>query len=359
MNTKVVLVGTDPRGVGGGIGAAMSGFRDALIDENLLEELVVSYRPDRRDRHLLMAARAARPMLRAIRRIQERGESAVVYSHAGAGLSLFREASLLWLAKRAGAHTMLQIHSPEIESALASRRSRFAIVRAMAVADTLCVLTPYWRTLIGRHHQGRVAVVPDPFPSVAEDRARKPPRTHRGQRLSVLTMTRLVPGKGVERAIAAVARCREDVHLRVAGTGPQRAALERQVADLGLEDRVEFLGWIAAEDKARALERSDLFLLPSTLDSFGMGFIESAAVGVPSVALRWGAIADIVVHESTGLLVHWNSSDLPGDLARAIDRMADPLFRQRLGNTAQTRANREYSRRAVGQKIREALPRHA
>ena len=118
------------------------------------------------------------------------------------------------------------------------------------------------------------------------------------------------------RAIAALpsGSCR----LRIAGDGPERAALSEEIHRLGLDGIVELLG--DRDDVAELLRASHLFVLSSRSEGMPMSVLEAMACGVPVVASAVGGIQELVVDEESGLLVE------PGDpkaLAGAIARVVD------------------------------------
>jgi teichuronic acid biosynthesis glycosyltransferase TuaC len=72
----------------------------------------------------------------------------------------------------------------------------------------------------------------------------------------------------------------------IVGDGPERAALERLAAELGVADRVRFLGQLPPREAAAAAQRAGLFVLPSVDEAFGVAYIEAMAGGVPAVGVR-------------------------------------------------------------------------
>lgn len=99
--------------------------------------------------------------------------------------------------------------------------------------------------------------------------------------------------------------------LLFVGDGPERYAMEELCRELGLCDRVKFVGKI--RDTRSVLEITDLFILPSETESFGLAALEALASGVPVISSNTGGIPEVNVHGVTGFL-----SDV-GD----IDEMAE------------------------------------
>lgn len=88
--------------------------------------------------------------------------------------------------------------------------------------------------------------------------------------------------------------------LILAGDGPERYSVEKLVRDLGICDRVIFLGKV--RDTAHVLEIADLFLLPSETESFGLAALEAMAVSVPVISSNTGGIPEVNIHGVTGYL---------------------------------------------------------
>ena len=114
---------------------------------------------------------------------------------------------------------------------------------------------------------------------------------------AVLTVRRLSErmGHGVLLdAFASVADDHPDAELFVAGDGPRRRELERRAAELGVDDRTTFLGYVPDEDLPAAYATADLFALPTTeLEGFGLATLEALASGTPVVATPVGGTVEI------------------------------------------------------------------
>jgi N-acetyl-alpha-D-glucosaminyl L-malate synthase BshA len=100
--------------------------------------------------------------------------------------------------------------------------------------------------------------------------------------------------------IFAEVNARLPAQLVMVGDGPDRADAEEEVRHLKLDDRVNFLGKI--ESVAPLLASADLFLLPSSTESFGLSALEALASGVPVVGSDAGGMPEVVRNEETGIL---------------------------------------------------------
>lgn len=113
--------------------------------------------------------------------------------------------------------------------------------------------------------------------------------------LAVITVAQLIPRKGhavLLRAWPAVLRAVPQARLLLFGQGPLQAALERQVAALGVQDSVHFAGLRA--DLHHFLAHADVLVHPALQEGLGVCLLEAQAAGVPVVASRAGGIAEAV-----------------------------------------------------------------
>lgn len=151
----------------------------------------------------------------------------------------------------------------------------------------------------------------------------------------LLTVGRLAPEKdqaGLMHAFARIADRFPQWALWVAGDGPLRQALLRQRADLGLEDRVEFLG--ARDDVPDLMRAADVFVLSSRYEGFGLVVAEAMACGTPVVATDAGGVAEVM--GGCGILVPVGDDEaLAAGLAEAMT--LDPARRDAMVTAARRR----------------------
>jgi glycosyltransferase involved in cell wall biosynthesis len=157
----------------------------------------------------------------------------------------------------------------------------------------------------------------------------------------VMSIGRLDPVKNLSlllRAFAVALAGDPRLSLAIIGDGPERAALEAQARELGLEGRVAFAGY--RRDAARFLAAADLYVSSSTYEGVSLTILEAMAAGVPVVATEVGGNPEVVVHGETGLLV----PGLCAPLSCAITGLArDEIRRRHFGDAARTRVVRHFS----------------
>jgi glycosyltransferase involved in cell wall biosynthesis len=174
----------------------------------------------------------------------------------------------------------------------------------------------------------RVGVLPNPAPEVPELPPRDDLRRAFGLNDATLAFAgRLTAQKSLHRALEAVATS-DGVTLVIAGDGPDREPLEARARELGIDDRVSFLGSQPRRRIVELFRAADATILSSSWENFPHTVVEALAVGTPVLAMEAGGVSEIVHDGVNGLLV------APGDthaLAAAVRRyFTDEQLRERL-----------------------------
>ncbi|WP_206811136.1 N-acetyl-alpha-D-glucosaminyl L-malate synthase BshA [Paradesulfitobacterium ferrireducens] len=126
--------------------------------------------------------------------------------------------------------------------------------------------------------------------------------------------------------------------LLLVGDGPEMGKVEREVAKRGLKARVLFLG--KQENVGEILQMSDVFLLPSAQESFGLAALEAMACGVPVVASRVGGLPEVVKERETGFLLP--AGDVEGMSAAVVRLLREPELYERMSAAAAAMALQEF-----------------
>ena len=166
----------------------------------------------------------------------------------------------------------------------------------------------------------------------------------------ILSVARLVEKKGLRNLILAADILRQRgrrFQVEIVGKGPLRQSLEDLVKQLGLDDRVRFLGLLPHEKLCRVYQRVCLFALPCVVapdgdrDGIPNVLLEAMASGVPVVSTPVSGIPEMIQSEVEGLLVPTNS---PRELAGALDRLLNsPELRERLALAARSKIETYFS----------------
>ena len=213
------------------------------------------------------------------------------------------------------------------------------------------VSLPSARDLVGLGiANDRIALVRNGLDDVPESSLRGPRAGHP----RVLVLSRLVPHKQIEDALAAVALLRPSIpglHLDIVGGGWWWQRLVEHAARLGIGDAVTFHGHVDDVTKHHVMQQSWVHVLPSRKEGWGLAVIEAAQHAVPTIGYRSsGGLADSIIDGVTGVLV-----DSRAELVNRLQQLlTDPVQRVQLGAKAQARSA-EFSWRQSADAMRTVL----
>lgn len=178
----------------------------------------------------------------------------------------------------------------------------------------------------------------------------------------VVAVSRLVPRKGFDTAIRAVARLsarRPKLVLVIAGAGRDRERLEKLARAESAP--VRFLGRVSNDDLPRLYGCADVSVMMCRnrwagleQEGFGIVFVEAAACGVPAIAGASGGAAEAVADGLTGFVVS-DPRDVTEVVARLDEILADPDRRIAMGRAARERVEAEFSYDVLSRRLGDAL----
>jgi rhamnosyl/mannosyltransferase len=158
----------------------------------------------------------------------------------------------------------------------------------------------------------------------------------------MVSVGRLVYYKGFEHLIRAMRQVNGT--LLIVGEGPLDEPLRELARELGVADRVHFMGKTSHDQLVACYHAAKVFVMASVVrsEAFGIAQVEAMAAGLPVVNTQLDSgVPFVSVHEQTGLTVPPGN---PGALAEAVNRLLDnPDLRASLGAAAVLRAHQEFS----------------
>jgi glycogen(starch) synthase len=156
---------------------------------------------------------------------------------------------------------------------------------------------------------------------------------------TILCVGRLSREKGFDFAIQAFSIIHAhypEARMIIAGNGPERSSLCGLADSLGLNENVEFPGWVKPENVPTLLSTATVVMVPSRRECLPRVAVEAALLGKPVIATKVGGMAEVVVHGQTGILVE---AEAPQALAEAtLGLLADPRKAFTMGEAARDRA---------------------
>jgi teichuronic acid biosynthesis glycosyltransferase TuaC len=289
----------------------------------------------------------APPLARALDRLYAEWPFDVLHAHC---LAPAGHAAARWIARQGRPAFALSGHGPDmIHVPELSPVGRHACVFALRSADAVLANSAW-----AARRCERIAGGPLPVEVVHLGADPVDPPSRPDQRPRLVTVAHLVQRKrhrNVLRALAMLDPARRPDYV-VIGDGPCREPLERLAAELGVSDRVRFLGQLPNEEAVRRLGECDLFVMPGVEEPFGVAYVEAMAAGLPAIGSRGeGGPEDIAAAGAGMVLV---KPDDVTELAGAIDRLCSDRDQLRhLGDEARVNARANFSWEACGRRTLE------
>lgn len=235
------------------------------------------------------------------------------------------------------------------------RRAFDALVKAplLTAPDAIVCVSRAEAGLLGAPRPERLHFIPNgvdprPFQVAKGDRFK--------ERLgiagpSALFVGRLAANKGLFTLLDAWRAMPRHATLLIAGDGHLAGPLAERAAREGLQGRVRLLGPLPDADLLEAYAASDVFVLPSEYEAFGIVLLEAMAAGKPVVATRAGGMAEVVQEGKTGLLVPVGDA---GALAQALQQvLLDERLARSLGEAGRGRVHEGFTWDAVTAKVED------
>ncbi len=241
------------------------------------------------------------------------------------------------LARMGGARVVLHLHHYVLES-----RGIDSLLVSGADADA--IIANSRATAAQVRFDDRVHVI---YPG-AETRGARPYRLagKAGDSFVLGAAGRLAVVKGLDVLVEATALLSGEfpgMRLEIAGSGPERRNLEAAARDLGVGDRLAFLGW--RKDLAPLLAHWDLFVQPSRAEGFGLAALEAMAAGVPVIASAVGGLVELIEHDRSGWLVPAGEAEALA--AKIGEALCDPAARHAVGEAGRQRVSAVFPMRSM------------
>lgn len=179
----------------------------------------------------------------------------------------------------------------------------------------------------------------------------------------LVTTSRLVEKNGIADVISALALLPSNIRFILCGEGPLLDTLQQQAKDLGVRERIVFLGNMSRDLLPSYLHASDIFIRPSLSEGLGSSFLEAMAAGLPVIATPVGGIPDFLFDieeygdKATGVFCAVHN---PESIAFAVKRLIQDVgMRQRISQNGRTLVLEKYDWDMVARSMKETLERVA
>jgi glycosyltransferase involved in cell wall biosynthesis len=282
--SRIVVAGTDPTGRGG-VATSLSGLLAELEEQDELAGFLCTHRSYPRARFTPLAqALLALPSALPTR-------DPILFAHTGGPLCVARTSALAARARTLGAHVVIQLHSAAIDPWLTGPR-RHILKRLLSPAHRLIAGTEHYAERYQQAGLRDVHVLAPSLPPDARTAAEAPIQAASSQdSLHLACLSRLADNKGLDLLIRAMVHLPND-RLTLGGDGPSHRRLVALAQQLGVGERVNFAGWV--EDRSAFFHGVDLYIAPSSHDTYGLAPLEAMARGIPAITIDTPVTMEVV-----------------------------------------------------------------
>ncbi|MFT5813602.1 MAG: glycosyltransferase involved in cell wall biosynthesis [Psychroserpens sp.] len=276
----------------------------------------------------------------------------VFHIHMAMKGSFFRKMILLFLVKTFGGKTIIHLHGSEFEKFYmqSSKLVKFLVKLTFENSDLVITLSHSWndfvKSISNKINSKTIYNYVEPIRKY---------QTKKGNRSEILFMGAIGKRKGIYDLLVAIkmlpVHIRQKNILKVCGDGDLSEA-KRLVHELGIEDQVEFLGWISGDQKVELLNACTVAVLPSYNEGLPMFILEAMSLGKPVISTTVGGIPEAIIHGVSGILVE------PGcvnDLSRSLMEIQEPALQKKLGEAGLIQYQRLFSPQVVIPQIKKAI----
>jgi glycosyltransferase involved in cell wall biosynthesis len=343
LPTTVLMIGPPPEMVGG-MGAVVGQMmRLDFAGRYRMEFLPITVSPQAGESRVGRVARHCRQRHRLSNTIRQVCPS-IVHIHTCSGFSFHRSAWDMRVASRRGCRTVLHMHGAQFGEyfADAGALEQRLVRSALSSADRVVALSENWRVkLRAISPTARVVVVENAVETIVPRNGRP-----RGAACRFLILARMDEWKGIDDLLdACVLLHRRGVAFELtlagpAGTSGDAESIGRKIYERGIDRCVRYVGVVQGEAKAALLAEADVYVQPSRQEGMPIAVLEAMAWGLPVVATRAGAMAEVIEDDVQGLLV---PTCQPVALASAMGTLAFDLPRRAaMGEAARTLATTRF-----------------
>lgn len=256
-------------------------------------------------------------------------------------------------AKAAAVHIMLIADGPSIY-ACEQDGTKPQIRKSVKASACVCAASPNIITKVKDVYKKDQTYFVTPF-GVDMEKFKKVPSGHAEPCIGSLKM--LEPESGVDLVIRAFKKYIDtpDVNavLKIAGSGSAEADLKKMTQELGISDKVQFLGYVKHDDMPGVINSMDMTVQMPDQEFFGVSTIESMACEVPVVASDTVGSAEFILNGVTGYMVKVGKVDACADKILAV--MKDPAAREHMGKLCRDDVEPLYNMQTCIDKFTEAL----
>lgn len=328
ITDKIVVVGTSPEGRGG-VASVIASHRRMMESFNFIKIHVDSP---------LKFVLPLTGIIKSLRFVSRRYK--VAHIHSSSYSDFYRSSLFVILFKALGKKVIMHMHGANFDRFYGEGRAY--VRKIFRMSDEVLAVSSYYADFMRSHHlNDNVKCLHNGIAGREQDAA---PVSPMGDGVANLSYFGAIDDrKGVFDVLEAIGEERDyfagKIRFRIGGIGNLQK-FNSIIEKYGLQEIVEYLGWIDPAGKERLLASTDVFVHPSRSESFGISILEAMDFGLPIITTNVGGIPDLVTDGVNGIVV------APGDKPRireAIIKLTnDPSLRSELGANSKLAAKKFY-----------------
>ena len=183
-----------------------------------------------------------------------------------------------------------------------------------------------------------------------------PTRTDDDNTLQLTTASRLIPAKNTISVVRLFAKLRNDfpnLYLNIAGTGSELDRLKEEAERLQVTPFVNFTGQLNTKELCKLYQQSDVFILLSFYESFGLVYLEANACSVPVIGSDVGGTREAIEDGVSGFIVPLDDENIIYEKTKLL--LSDTALRQKMGNAGKKRVDEKFSLDTLGKNFEKLL----
>lgn len=261
---------------------------------------------------------------KVIRKILNSNQQTLIHVHGG----LPDDYGAYLLAKYFNLKTILTVHGASVYSALRNKQQFVKTKKAIENSDLVVAVSNVVKRRIEKYteRKGDINVIYNGINFHSKE------KTIENDQIQILTVASLIERKGIIYAIKAVINLinkYNNIVYNIIGNGPMEKELKQFVAKYGAESRIRFLNFMTHDKILDHMNKSDIFVLPSWNEAFGVVYIEAMSFKVPIIGSKEEGISDIIIDGENGYLCEIKNT---AEITEKLDKLiCNSEHRQNLG----------------------------
>lgn len=284
---KICMIVQDPM-VKGGIASVVNGYRGSKLEKDYRIIYVESYKDGSKFEKLFKAIKGYFGFIKVL--ILDKPD--IVHIHSSFGASFYRSVPFVYLASWAKKAIINHIHGSEFDKFYvnAGNKKKKLVKKIWSKCTKFIVLSEEWKKTFS-------VVIPKEKMEVIENYSKINSNVNRKENHNqVLFLGAINQMKGCYDIVDVIANVKKqipNIKMIIAGDGEIEQVKQKSIK-MGVENNIDFPGWVRADEKDMILRESDVFFLPSYSEGMPMSILDAMGYGLPIVSSNVGGISKLV-----------------------------------------------------------------